>query len=88
MKLKIAESPYNRKRNEILTVFDIPISMKLDVTEIMFDKGYEMIANYNEEITFQKTINGVVYKVSFEPNKHINNRQNEKLFSKILALKE
>lgn len=71
---------------EKLVCFDIPVSMKMDVLEIMLDKEYELIAHYDEEITFIKTIGNVLLKVSFEPNKHINNRRNDQLFDKILNL--
>ena len=73
---------------DVFKCFDIPESMRLDVTEIMLDKEYEMIANYSEEVTFQKVIGGKLYKISFEPNKHINNRRNDMLFDKILNLPE
>lgn len=68
--------------------FDIPISMRLDVTEIMIDKDYEMIANNIEEVAFKKVINGTEWIISFEPNKYINNVRNDKLFDKILNLPE
>jgi hypothetical protein len=62
--------------------------MRLDVTEIMIDKDYEMIANNREEVVFRKVINGIEWTISFEPNKHINNVRNDKLFDKILNLPE
>ena len=69
-----------------LTVFDIPTLIKQDVMDIMLEFGYELTALYDEEITFKKTIKDTEYTVSFEPNKHINTRYVDRIFTKILAL--
>lgn len=69
-----------------LTCFDIPALIIQDVIDLMLDFGYNMTAFYKEELTFEKEINGQLYVVSFEPNKHANVRYVERIFDKILAL--
>lgn len=70
-----------------LTCFDIPALIKQDIMDIMLDFGYTLIAMYDEEIAFEKIIDGERYVVSFEPNKHTNTRYADRIFKKVLALK-
>ena len=84
IKLRISES----KQKTIFRCFDIPPSMRLDVMELMVDKGYRIKEDNPLELVLTKVINGVEWIISVETNKHINNRYNEKRFNELMNLPE
>lgn len=84
IKLRISES----KQKTIFRCFDIPPSMRLDVMELMVDKGYRIKEDNPLELVLTKVINGVEWIISVETNKHINNRYTEKRFNELMNLPE